>query len=596
MLRLLQCAATLGLSLLTAGQAWPQGALLQGGPWQPGHVPQYVGQGSSQAVVQDGGGAGGGAVGVNPAELGLTARGTGTPPYAGQGSGPFGTIACSYDAPTNNATGYHFLCLSPNAQGGGLLAYGAGGTAAALPFAFNINGISYAFPFVSSGVVGPSTSVVGDLAVWNNTSGTLLKDVPASTVVTAVEPFLDLRSFAVSPLTFATVCTGGDDTATLQAAVNAANANIGQLIMLPASACHISSAITGINKANIHISGQGGMAFLNAAVSALVYTASTGSLFVMDGVNGIEIDHTALLYSNPLYSGDLIDLRQVSGTGNSLNIRIHDCFIGPNNGGGLASSLIRLGSNGTAGHATLSTKIEHCIMYGAVQVIKGEANANNTYIANNYFNPFGSTSHIGSCGEGWTIFQNTFEPTTNALATNNIVANCATGPLVIVGNTFNDGGSGTLVDVSGAVVSGLIVHGNDMQGGTASLNAGAALGVSVVGNNMVAGSICNVVVNLASNVTVKSNANLGTLVCALPTLGNNEIDEMSAGRKGISFTAGLGLAIKTVATLPTCGGGQNTGMLYAVSDATTPTYGTALTGGGAVGVLAYCDATSWKAH
>lgn len=131
--------------LLAAAPAFGQGAVLQGGPWQPGHVPQYVGQGSSQAVVLDGGGAGGGAAGVNPSEIGVTARGTGTPPYAGQGTGPFGTNICDYDAPTNSPSGYHFLCLSANAQGGGLVAYGAAGGASALPLNFNVNGVTVPF-------------------------------------------------------------------------------------------------------------------------------------------------------------------------------------------------------------------------------------------------------------------------------------------------------------------------------------------------------------------------------------------------------------------------------------------------------------------
>lgn len=139
-----------GLLLFSALPAFGQGTVLQGGPWQPGHVPQYVGQGSSQPVVQDGGGAGGGAVGVNPAELGVTARGVGAAPYAGQGSGAFGTNICDYDAPINNPAGYHYLCLSANAQGGGLLAYGAGGTATPLPFNIVINGQFSSLPFPAS--------------------------------------------------------------------------------------------------------------------------------------------------------------------------------------------------------------------------------------------------------------------------------------------------------------------------------------------------------------------------------------------------------------------------------------------------------------
>src|ERR1700729_1678535 len=135
--------ALVGLAFLLTvpALAWGQASLLQGGPWTPGHVPQYVGQGSQQPVVSDGGSAAGGAIGVNINEIGIVARGTGTAPYSAQGSGPFGSIDCLYDAPINNATGYHFLCLSPNSTGGNaLISYGAGGTATPGALNFNING------------------------------------------------------------------------------------------------------------------------------------------------------------------------------------------------------------------------------------------------------------------------------------------------------------------------------------------------------------------------------------------------------------------------------------------------------------------------
>ncbi len=162
--------------ILSATAAAAQGTILQGGPWAPGHAPMYTGQGSGQAVVQDSGPAGGGATGYGLSEQRLVARGTGTPPYAGPGTGPFGTNWCDYDAPITNPTGYHFLCFSPNASGGGLIAYGAGGAAAQLPLSFNFNGTVYQFPFVIGGVVGPVSSTVNDFACWNNTVGTLLKD------------------------------------------------------------------------------------------------------------------------------------------------------------------------------------------------------------------------------------------------------------------------------------------------------------------------------------------------------------------------------------------------------------------------------------
>ena len=50
----------------------------------------------------------------------------------------------------------------------------------------------------------------------------------------------------------------------------------------------------------------------------------------------------------------------------------------------------------------------------------------------------------------------------------------------------------------------------------------------------------------------------------------------------------------TVALLPAAA--SNAGKLYVVSDATAPTYGATLVGGGAVYALALSDGSNWKAH
>ncbi len=138
------------LALLFTSPAWAQSALLQAGPVTPGHAPMYIGSGGSQPIVQDSGPAAGGGAGVGLSEIGVTVRSTGTGPFANAGTGPSGTNFCDYDAPTTNATGYHYLCLSPNAQGGGLLAYGAVGSASTLPFQFLING-QLSVPATASG-------------------------------------------------------------------------------------------------------------------------------------------------------------------------------------------------------------------------------------------------------------------------------------------------------------------------------------------------------------------------------------------------------------------------------------------------------------
>lgn len=173
-MRMLKAALAALLLCLGSAGAWAQGSLLQSGPPVNGHAPVYVGSGL-QAILGDSGTAAGGVQGLGFSELLLQARGTGTAPFASQGHGPLGTNWCDYDGPTTT-TPYHYLCFSANAQGGALITTGAGNGATAQPLIFNINGTNYDFPVALSGVVGPATSVVNDVACWNNTNGTLLKD------------------------------------------------------------------------------------------------------------------------------------------------------------------------------------------------------------------------------------------------------------------------------------------------------------------------------------------------------------------------------------------------------------------------------------
>lgn len=168
-------------TLLLPALAWAQGTILQSGPVTPRHPAAWY-----QNGVQGDPGPASGALGVGISELFMSVPGSGTPPFANAGSGPFGTNGCDYDAPVTSPSGYHFFCWSPNAQGGGLFAYGAGGGASQLPFYFNLNGTTYQFPFSTSGIVGPVSTTVGDLAIWNNTAGTLLKDLSASAFLDSI--------------------------------------------------------------------------------------------------------------------------------------------------------------------------------------------------------------------------------------------------------------------------------------------------------------------------------------------------------------------------------------------------------------------------
>ena len=63
----------------------------------------------------------------------------------------------------------------------------------------------------------------------------------------------------------------------------------------------------------------------------------------------------------------------------------------------------------------------------------------------------------------------------------------------------------------------------------------------------------------------------------------------------VAFSDGLSLPESTVASLPSCTSSLS-GVMRAVTDATSPTYNGSLTGGGAVVVPVFCNGSSWTAH
>jgi hypothetical protein len=196
-----------------------QSAILQAGPVVPGHVPMYINGYSQQPIATDSGPAAGGPPGTGLGELGLTARGTGTPPYANAGTGPFGTNFCDYDAPTTNATGYHYICWSPNALGGGLIAYGAGGLATAEALQISVNGTLYQFPpqnFPGGGIYYHRRTITGttttdtalytDVVInWNSTAAAAKTEtLPACSLTNDGELFIvkdEAQTSGVYPIT-----------------------------------------------------------------------------------------------------------------------------------------------------------------------------------------------------------------------------------------------------------------------------------------------------------------------------------------------------------------------------------------------------------
>lgn len=188
-------AAALWANTTPAQQMQPSGM------FTPGHTVRVLNSGGT--AVGDAGGAAGSTNAQTGflTEIGITNTGT-----------PF----CINDALTNANGGYHELCVGANALGGGLLSYNAYQGAPPLSFQININGVNYPFPggAGSGTVVGPVSSTIGDVAIWANTSGTLLAQAQALLGITAQTTYYVNASGSVTSPCGAFTCQPGSDSNT----------------------------------------------------------------------------------------------------------------------------------------------------------------------------------------------------------------------------------------------------------------------------------------------------------------------------------------------------------------------------------------------
>ena len=217
----------------------------------------YVGSGQqgAQAVIQDSGPAGGGGVGVGFSEWLQVTRGTGT--------GPNGAHNCAYDNPITNSSGYHYLCFDADLLGGGLIEYGYGGGASALPFSFNVNGYPITLPTVPGATWATFTGSVtnGDALCAENVGGSLtIKDcgaVPGTGTVTQVATGNGLSG---GPITTSGTIIPTDTQRPITSAYT-----IGQ---------------SSNNDCGIHIVASGGTFYAISANAASTYSCGSGNFFV----------------------------------------------------------------------------------------------------------------------------------------------------------------------------------------------------------------------------------------------------------------------------------------------------------------------------
>jgi hypothetical protein len=196
----------------------------QSGSVTTGHLPYWV----TNGVIGDSG---------YPTEgkitgLGVTASGPGICQNSGPVTGPFNE-----------------LCFDVTSSGGQLTWNNFAGATGQL--SANINGTSYPFPFSLSGtgVVGPSTTVAGDVMCWNNTTGTLAADCNVVFALPGAEMGAQINAaIAKLPASGGIVDARGlTGTQTLSTAINI-TANVE--VVMPTNAVINQSAIITVGQAS----------------------------------------------------------------------------------------------------------------------------------------------------------------------------------------------------------------------------------------------------------------------------------------------------------------------------------------------------------
>jgi hypothetical protein len=155
------------------------------------------------------------------------------------------------------------------------------------------------------------------------------------------------------------------------------------------------------------------------------------------------------------------------------------------------------------------------------------------------------------------------------------------GIVVSLGQPATLGGNVTM-----STITGVIVIGSSQTTGTVTIGNSAQTGTLTFGQSTAAQTV-NIATGITAAATTKA-VNIGTAGNATST--TNIAIGSTTGTSTTTVNGLLKLQTYLVANLPTGSAGAKS----FVTDALTPTFGSAVVGGGAVGVPVYHDGTSWK--
>ena len=357
---------------------------------------------------------------------------------------------------TTTAQSYHYLCFDANANGGGLILYGAAGGASAIPLYLNINGSQIPIQIGLGGgnVTGPVSSTVGHLATWGNALGTSLVDSPISSSALAA---VALPLYSTTPATGA-LLTGHDIGGT----------GVPAALLNP---LYSTTPATGALLTGHDIGGAGVTTVLTTATNATGGIMPQPSPWVAGnsvkvGGSGGVADAGYVAMSSTFPTG-------VSGTVNSGGIPYFNSTLQMSSSGALTQNgVVYGGGAGAAPNATAAGSLGQLLVGTAgAPAFKTPA----TYSSVGLSNPTGTTNTTGvmmGLGAQGASITPTFSGRVLLIYTGILASNSGTTYTHIVYTYYGTGGA----PANGAALTGTQVN---SQG--PNFNSSVNMGISVIG-------------------------------------------------------------------------------------------------------------------
>ncbi len=300
-----------------------------------------------------------------------------------------------------------------------------------------------------------------------------------------------------------------DDTAAVNAALVAANANGGGEVIIPTGTCVIAGnlAFDGFN--GVWLRGITQAKNTAAGGSVLKFTGTGSAAFITgSGSSGIRLSNLYIYSSNSGFTGTLINMDRGTATNDTNNFTIEDCTVGAN--ADTSGILLALDK-------TIYSRVSRTAFVGGVVQIRGllSTHYSNSIIINgectfqNY-----TTAAIQDPGNSWLINGNGFEAGASGIqkAIKNTLYQDS--GLTFIGNWIGDSTANSQVFVESGG-NGVVVHGNLIG----AVSGTSLTAIKLVGN-IIGGSISGNSIATSAQTGIDFNGGVATTSNGIFVTGN----------------------------------------------------------------------------